>query len=365
MTFQVSPFSFQGQHACTHTHTHYNLHTHRPNNLTHDTQTAQSHTPLPSTGTQTRKPHAHTQAHAHNETHPHTHMRSHAHPLLVHMSQRKHTCVHTCHPAHVCVCTCLHDRPQARRYRCVFSARSRVLPVTCLYTLVCTHSRHTHIPTLAPHACTHTDMQAATSLPLLHTPQCPPAVLTAGDHAQGRHARAGSPRTVSAGSSVGRVSHPGRPCRRLCLCSCRCRPRPRSQRGGGRKSHAGGRAATGPNQKCHTPVGTRPLCKARTQLGERPKLALFTAAEGRGPSPGQGSEGRAQTCPSRGSSSPESCSPSWGPCRGRPAGPEQASGSPPPLALSQALSVKGEAVASRHISLQQAVVPSVAEHGCF
>lgn len=36
--------------------------------------------------------------------------------------------------------------------------------------------------------------------------------------------RAGSPRTVSAGASVGRVSHPGRPCRRLCLCSCCCRP---------------------------------------------------------------------------------------------------------------------------------------------
>ena len=104
------------------------------------------------------------------------------------------------------------------------------------------------------------------------------------------------------------------PCRRLCLCSCSCWPPTRSQRGegAGRATQGRGRAATGPNQKFHTPIRTRPLCKARTQLGESPKLALFTAADGRGPLPGQGSEARTQTRPSRASFSPESCSPQLG-----------------------------------------------------
>lgn len=35
-----------------------------------------------------------------------------------------------------------------------------------------------------------------------------------------------------------------------------------------------------PNQEFHTPIGTRPLCKPRIQLGESPKLALFAGLLG-------------------------------------------------------------------------------------
>ena len=120
MTFQRSPFSFQGKHAraCTHTHTHTRtiiyIHTGQ-HNLTHDTQTIQSHTPMPSTHTS----HTHTHTHTHagacaQRTYPHTpkqsHVWSHAHPVLTRMSQCKHTCAHMSHRTHVCVhvCTIVH-----------------------------------------------------------------------------------------------------------------------------------------------------------------------------------------------------------------------------------------------------------------
>ena len=149
MTFQRSPFFFQGKHArvraraCTHTHTHTHTHTiiyiHTgQRNLTHDTQTIQSHTPMPST--HTSHTHTHTQAHAHNVTYPHTpkqsHMWSHAHPLRIHMSQCKHTCAHMPH------CTCLHDGPRACRYTCVFSAHTHahVRSQSFAFTHLCAHT---------------------------------------------------------------------------------------------------------------------------------------------------------------------------------------------------------------------------------
>lgn len=243
-----------------------------------------------------------------------------------------------------------------------------------LHTCVHTQSTYPHPDTCSTHVHTHRHPGGNFPPPSPHSPTSPHHPDCWKSYPSATHACRFSQESVRGrqhgvrGCRTGGSSHPGRPPAGASVCAAApAGPRPRSQRGegAGRATQGRGRAATGPNQKFHTPIGTRPLCKARTQLGESPKLALFTAADGRGPSPGQSSEGRAQTRPSLGSSSPESCSPSWGPCRGRPAGPERASESPPPLALSQALSVKGEAVASRHISLQQAVVPSVAEHGCF
>lgn len=143
----------------------------------------------------------------------------------------------------------------------------------------------------------------------------------------------------------------------FCLCSCSCWPHPGLPAwGGGRKSHAGGAAATRPNQKFHTPIRTGPCAKparswgkAQSWLCSRPLMAGAPA--------GQSSEGRAQTRPSQASSSPESCSPpAGGPAQGWPAGPERASESPPPPGPFPGLISAGEVVASRHTSLQQAVI---------
>lgn len=189
-------------------------------------------------------------------------------------------CAHV--PSHTCVCACLHGVTGMWVYVCVCAytpCSRRVSDHLPLHTCVHPHSRHDPYPdTCSTHVHTHTDTQAATSLPFSppspRRPGCwkahPSATHTPHSHrrfsGEGVHGRqrggAGlpdrqhlTPRPPPAGA--------------LCLCSCSCFLHPLTW-GGSRKPREEGQAATGPNQEFHTPSGPDPVLKPAHPAGESP-----------------------------------------------------------------------------------------------
>ena len=278
-------------------------------------------------------------------------------------------CTHA--PSHTCVyvhvCTIVHGHVGIRVclvHTPMLTWAPSHLP---LHTCVHTQSTYPYPDTCSTHVHTQTPRWQLPS-PVSPHPSPTPSWLLESTPECNTHTRRFSQESVhgrqrgARGCRTGGISHPGRPPAGASVCAAAPAgppPAPSVGRGQEEPRRGGGRPQLALIKNFTPPSGpARSWGKAQSWLCSR---LLTTGAPCRDrvqrPGPRLAHLGPLPA--------PSPAPPSWGPCRGWPAAPERASESPPPLALSQALSVKGEVVASRHTSLQQAVIPSAAEHGCF
>lgn len=228
---------------------------------------------------------------------PITHV-AHICPSFIHTCQHNHACAYMPHVTrfHVrvnTIATC------TQTYMCVYFMYTPTcthLPLICIYSPVCTHGQYTHILTHVPHtqpthsacACapnTHGHTHSRNNLPTLHWP-ANTLLSVVHIHIFSRESVHGV-RVWGVGPLDRRnLASQLPPCLGLCLCSCSLSPK--CGEGAGRATSGRGQTTVALIKNFTPPRGPAPLQSPHVQLGESPKLALFTGFWGfQGPHSGR------------------------------------------------------------------------------
>lgn len=254
-------------------------------------------------------------------------------------------CIHA--TRHTCACLCQHNcHVHTNIHVCILNVHTHMhTPPTPLHLHTCVHTRSiyphpnscsTHTATHSAHAYAqnmHVHTHARSNLPTLHWPA---NTLISVVHILSRESVHGVQVWGVGLLDRRNLTSQLPPCLGLCLCSCSLSPK--CGEGAGRAASGRGQTTVALIKNFTPPRGPAPLQSPHVQLGESPKLALFTGCWGfQGPHSGQ------YPLPAQRAGLQVLCRaflclgptcPSWVLCRG-PAGTKWASKTPPQLSFSR------------------------------